>query len=136
MAEQGAIGVTLKITVTAVLTAVANLLDVAFPEQEKFLADSTSHGSADGYVEYISSGVRELKSFKATLGWDVSEPTHAAMVTAFASDSYLAMSIEDPSANEVISFNGHVQKIGRVTKIKDMYKCDVTIQPTGVPTIV
>lgn len=135
MAEQGALGVQLKITVAAVLTAVANLLDVSFPEFEKFLADSTSHGSPGGFTEKISSGVREVKEFKATLGWDISETTHAAIVAAFDSDSYVAMSIEDPSSNEVISFNAHINKIGRIAKIKDEYKCDVTIAPTGQPTI-
>jgi hypothetical protein len=135
MAEQGAFGVQLKISVSATLTIVANLLDVAFPEFEKYLADSTAHDSSGGYVEYISSGVRELKEFKATLGWDTSETTHAAIVTAFDSDDYVAMSIEDPNGNEVIAFNAHIKKIGRIGKIKEMFKCDVTIQPTGQPTI-
>jgi len=29
----------------------------------------------------------------------------------------------------------HIQKVGRVSKVKDGFKCNVTIQPTGAPTI-
>ena len=135
MAEQGGFGVVLKITVSAALTAVANLLDVEFPEFEKVVVESTKHSSPGGYAEYIATGLREMKSFKATLGWDAAETTHAAVLAAFDSDSTVNMSIQDPDGAEVIAFAAHITKLGRMSKQREQYKCDVTIQPTGQPTI-
>ncbi len=136
MAKQGGFGVTVKIEITSVLTAIANVVDAEFPEFEKFLADDTSHGSTGGYMEYISSGVRECKEFKLTLNWDKSSSTHAALVTGFNSDATVNMSIQDSKSQEVISFAAHIRKLGRVAKIKGAFQCVVTIQPSGQPTIV
>lgn len=136
MAKSGGYGVTVKIEISSVLTAIADVADVEFPEFEKYLADSTSHGSTGGYVEYISSGVRECKEFKMTLTWDKTANTHAALVTGFNSDSTVNMSIMDPKGQETISFAAHIRKLGRVAKIKAKYECTVTIQPSGQPTIV
>jgi len=57
MAEQGGFGVVLKIMISTTLTAVTNLLDVDFPETEKFLADMTAHpaSAASGYTTWIDS---------------------------------------------------------------------------------
>ena len=136
MAEQGGFGVILKISVSATMTAVANLRDVEFPEFEKTLADSTKHSSPSGYMERIATGLKEVKSFKAELGWDKGQTTHATIIAAFDSLSPVNMSIQDPAGVETISFSAHVQKLGRVAKMKDVYICNVTIQPTGAPTIV
>jgi len=137
MAEQGAFGVVLKIMISTTLTAVANLLDIDFPAQEKELADNTPHpaAAATGYRTYIDSGVRSLSEFTAVLGWDDTAATHAALLTAFDATTALSMSIEDPGGQEIIAFSGHVRSIGRVAKTGDGYKANVVIQPTGAPTI-
>jgi hypothetical protein len=129
--------VVFKVMITTTLTAVANLLDIDFPEQTKELADNTPHPSngVTGYRSWIDSGVRSLSEFTAVLGWDDASATHAALVTAFDATTALSMSIEDPAGNEVIAFSGFVRSIGRVAKIGDGYKCNVVIQPTGAPTI-
>ena len=137
MATQGGFGmvVSFQADTDTPLETIVNVLDGEIPEFEKFLADSTSHGSAGGYSEFIATGQRQMNSFKLTLGWDPADATHAALVTAFDSDSPVAMKVQDPNGDEVISFNAHIQKLGRVSKMKDMLKCEVTIQPTGQPTI-
>ena len=127
----------MKIMISTTLTAVTNLLDVDFPETEKFLADMTAHpaSAASGYTTWIDSGVRALNAFTAVLGWDDLEATHQAVLTAFDATAAVSMSIEDPAGQEIIAFSAHIQKVGRVSKVKDGFKCNVTIQPTGAPTI-
>lgn len=136
MAQQGGFGVKLKITPPAgVATIVAHLLDIGFPEFSKFIAESTGHDSPGGYYEAIASGKRRVQPFTATIGWDIALATHQAMVDAFDSNLPLTFSVEDPLGLEVISFSGHVEKVNRMTKQEDTYKAEVTIHPTGTPSI-
>lgn len=134
MAIQGGFGSSLKITVSSVLTAVAGVKEFSFPEFEKVLADVTAHDSPGGYAEHISTGKRKLNSFTATLVWDRDETTHAAIVAAFDSDSPVACSVEDPDGVEVIGFDAHISKLGRMIEQEDALTCEVEIQPTGQPT--
>ncbi len=134
MARQGGFGIVLKVN-TGSLTAITYVAEVDFPEQEKFLADATSHDSSGGYVEYIATGLRALNPFEATLNWDDTQATHAALLTNLGAESSVGFSIQDPDGQEVIAFNGHVTKIKRIGKMKEMFQATVTIQPTGAPTI-
>ena len=132
MATQGGYGVHLKVAGTAV----AHIMDLEFPEFEKIISDVTAHDSPGGYAEYTASGLRKMNTFKITLLWDaVGTPTHAALVDAFESDNTVALVLADPDNIETITVNGHVTKIGRVTKKEEGYTCDVEIQPTGIPVI-
>lgn len=131
----GSFGVDFKITISTTLTAITKMMDVTFPRQVKELADNTGHDAASGYRTHIATGVRALEKFTAKLEWDVDEATHAAVLTAFNSDSSVNMSIEDPAGDEVIAFAGHIEAVGRVTPLSGVYSCDVEIQPTGAPTI-
>jgi len=135
MTVQGGYGVVLKIMVSTVLTAVANLKDIDFPKFTKFVAESTGHDATNGYYTAVATGKRRLEAFNATLGWDDSDTTHAAIVAAFDSDAAVSMSIEDPSGNEVIAFSAHIEAIGRIAKQEDEYVAEVTIHPTGSATI-
>lgn len=135
MARQGGFGAVVKIDVGTVATAIAYLLDVKMPEHEKVLWEATGHDSTGGYEEQLSSGVRKLSEMTLTLAWDVAEDTHAALVTGYESDDAVNMSVEDPGGTEVVAFSAQVVKLGRVSELKGGYKCDVTIQPTGQPTI-
>jgi hypothetical protein len=135
MTTQGGMGVILKITVSAALTAVANLLDIDMPEFTKYLDEATSHGSTGGYYEARATGKRRVEPFGATLEWDSSDSTHAAIVAAFNSDDPVGMSVEDPGGDEVIAFDAHIEKIGRIGKQDQRYKARVQFHPTGQPTI-
>ena len=131
----GGFGVSLKITISTTLTAVANVLDIAFPKQIREVADNTSHSATSGYRTYISTGIKALEKFTAKLEWDTDSATHAALVTALGSDTALAMSITSVDTDEAIAFSGFVVGIGRVSPLSGVYTADVEIQPTGAPTI-
>lgn len=135
MPPQGAFGVAIKIAVSTVLTAVVHVLDVDPIEFEKFIAEVTCHDSTDGYAEHIATGKRSFNEFALTVLWDRDEQTHQAVLAAFDSDEAVQMSIEDPEGIETITFNAIVTKMGRIFSQDDAYKCAVTIQPTGKPTI-
>ncbi len=135
MTSQGGFGLIVKITVSASLTAIADLLDGEIPEFEKFLAEMTPHNAIGGYAKHVATGKRKMNEFKVTLGWDSDEVTHAAIIAAFDSNDPVTMNVVTPGADETIEFSAHVSKIGRLSPQEDGYKCDVTIQPTGAPTI-
>ena len=131
----GGFGLIVKIDIAATLTVITYLLDGEIPEFEKFIAEATPHSATGGYAVHVATGKRKLNEFKLTLGWDKDEATHAAVRTAFASDSPLNMSIVTPGTDETIAFSAHLTKIGRTAQQEDAYKAEVTIQPTGAPTI-
>jgi len=135
MAKQGGFGLQIKIDVSGTMTAVAHVLDSDLPEQERIIADATGHDSANGHAEYLSTGLRQINEFKMTLAWDATESTHQAILAAYNSDSAVGMSVADPAGTETIAFNAFITKIGRVSEKKGVYKAEVTVQPTGAPTI-
>jgi hypothetical protein len=134
MATQGGFGLVIKIY-TSSLTAIVDVLDGEIPRFKRYLAEFTAHDSPSGYDEYISTGRRGLDKFKLTLGWDSTATTHAAIVTAFGSNTAVAMSAQDAAGEEVIAFSAFVEEIGRISKQKEGYVAEVVIQPTGAPTI-
>lgn len=134
MARQGGYGIVCKIN-TGSLTAIANILDIDFPEQRKTLAEATAHDSPNGYREHIATGLRDLSPFSMTLAWDDTETEHAQILTSFAADTAIGMSIEDPAGQEVISFDAHIEIIGRIGKQEEVYQAEIQVQPTGAPTI-
>lgn len=135
MAIQGGYGVSLKIMVSTVLTAVANLRDVDFPKQTKYVAESTSHAATLGYYTAIATGKRRLEPFTATLDWDSADSTHTAILAAFDADTAVSMSIQDPDGVEVIAFSAIIEQVERISKQEDSYQAKVVIHPTGSPTI-
>jgi hypothetical protein len=132
---QGGYGLIVKINVSASLTAISQLLDGEIPEFEKFIAEMTSHSATGGYAVYVATGKRKMNEFKVTLGWDSDDSTHAAILAAFDSNASVDMSVTSVGSDEVIAFAAHITKVGRISPQEDGYKCDVTIQPTGAPTI-
>lgn len=136
MTSKGGFGLTVKIDISGTLTALVDLLEGEIPEFEKFLAEMTPHNATGGYAKYVATGKRKINEFKLTLGWDKDEATHTAVRAAFDSLNPVNMSVTSPDGtDEVIAFSAHVNKMGRISDQEDGYKCDVTIQPTGAPTI-
>ncbi len=133
---EGGFGLSVKIKIASTMTAIVEMLEGEIPEFEKFLAEMTPHDAPGGYAKYVATGKRKMNEFKITLGWDSDDSTHAAVLAAFDSDSPVDMSVVSPDgADETIAFAAHIAKIGRIAEQEDGYKCDVTIQPTGAPTI-
>jgi predicted secreted protein len=135
MTTQGGYGLVIKIEITATLTAIAHVLESDMPEFEKIIADVTAHDSPSGWAQSIATGKRQMNEFTMTLLWDADAATHAAIVAAFNSDVTVNMSVQDPDGIEVIAFAAHVVKIGRMAEQEEGYQAEITIQPTGVPTI-
>ena len=134
MAMQGGFGLDLQIN-SGSLTTIANLFDAEFPAQEAILVDATCHDETSGYKVWMASGLKTLSAFTATIGWDISEAEHAQILTSLGNDASVGMAIADPSADETIAFSAFVQSVKRVSSAEDVYKCEVTFQPTGGPTI-
>lgn len=135
MAVQGGFGIACQIDVSDVLTALVSVLDVDWPRFRKFLAESTGHDSAQGYYEAVATGKRRIEPFRFVLGWDTSQSTHAAVVTAFNSDDPVSFSIADPDGDETIQFECHVEELERMGGQEDAYRAEVLIHPTGPATI-
>ena len=133
---QGGTGLKISITTTG-LTAITELLDGDMPAQLKELAEMTAHPTTGSttYRTFVDTGLRELGEFQMTLGWDTAEATHAAVLTAFNSSSAVQMSVEDPTADETLTFDAFIRQISRISKQTDGYKAQVTVRPTGAPTI-
>jgi hypothetical protein len=137
MTSKGGFGLQVKIDISNTMTALVDVLDGEIPEFEKFLAEMTSHSASGGYATHVATGKRKMNEFKLTLGWDSDEATHAAVLAAFAGSPTVDMAVLSPDgADEVIAFSAHIFKLGRVSPQEDGYKCDVTVQPSGAPTMV
>lgn len=136
MTADGGFGLTAKIDVSCVLTAIVDILDGSeLPAMKKFIADMTPHNATSGYAVRVASGKRSLESFKLVIGWDSDEATHAAVQAAFDSDDAVDMSISSPGGDEVIAFSGHIEEIARQSPTEEGYTAEVTVTPTGAPTI-
>lgn len=135
MAVQGGFGLTLQISIAAVYTTITYLLDCDFPEQAKTIEETTPHNASGGYAAHTASGKRELGEFTATLQWAKSEATHAAILTAYGTETTVNMKIIDVGTAETIQFAAHVKSIKRISKQDEAYKAEVTFQPSGAPTI-
>ena len=132
----GGFGLQVKITVATNLTAIVNVLEGSeLPKFKKFIAEATPHSSTGGWAVRIATGKRSAESFKVVLGWDSDEATHAAVLTAFDSDSPVNMAVVSPGADETISFAAHIEEIGRISPQEDAYTAEVMVTPTGKPTI-
>lgn len=134
MSQQGGFGVNLKIN-TGSLTTVVSMVDVDIPEQTRVMAESTGHDAPSGYYQALPSGKRRLEPFSATLMWDDTAATHAAMLTNFNAAAVVGWSVQDPGGQEIIAFNAWVERIGRISKQDGAYQARVQIHPTGAPTI-
>lgn len=136
MAVQGGYGVSCQIDVSGTPTALVGVLEVNWPEFRAFIAEATAHDSASGYYEAVHSGKRRVMPFTWKLGWDTSDATHAAVLTAFNADTAVTFSIADPDGDETIAFEAFVESVQRMITGQDgRYEADVTVHPTGVATI-
>ena len=122
------------ITVTIGGTALTYLIDGEIPEYEKIIAEATPQNATSGYAVFVATGKRKLNEFKLTLGWDITEVTHAAVMTNLNNTSLQTFVLTTPGSDETLTFSGFVTKVGRVAEQEDYYKCEVTIQPSGAPS--
>jgi hypothetical protein len=132
---QGGFGLQVRIDISATMTAIAEVIDGEIPEFEKFLAEMTPHSAAGGYATHVATGKRKMNEIKLTLGWDSDDATHAAILAAFDGSPSVRMTVISPDqTDEVLGFDAHIFKVGRIAQQEDGYKCDVSIQPSAAPT--
>jgi len=128
---QGGYGLTLTLNGTSIVQ-VEDVDELMF---SKFIAEATGHDSDGGYYEAVATGKRRIQPFGVSLFWDQNEATHAAVISAFDSDTASEFSWADPDGDETITFKAHVEQIGRVSAQEDAYRANVQIHPTGTATI-
>ena len=133
MGAQGGFGLVFKVHNGTSLATVARVLDAEFPKIKKYLAESTGHDSTGGYYEAVDTGKKRIESFKVTLAWNATD--HIDIMTAFSASTPTQASIEDPDGDETLGFSMFVEEIQRMSKQEEVYKAEVTIQPTGTLTI-
>lgn len=131
----GGFGLQVKIQSGTNLTAITYMIAGELPKFKKFIAEATPQSSTGGWAVRVATGKRSLESFKVTLGFDSDETTHAALQTAFDSESTVNMSVVSPGSDETIAFAAHIEEIGRIAEDEDYYKAEVMITPSGKPTI-
>jgi len=134
MSKSTAYGSVLKIN-TGSLTLVAAVEEVAYPVTSQVIEEVTTHDSTGGYYEAIAVGVFRAEPFDVVLVWDESLATHAQFRTSFDAATAVGFSMEDPGGAEVMSFNGLVESIARMTPLKGALRARVRIHPTGAATI-
>lgn len=135
MADSTAFGTILKIDISATLTLVTKVEEVAFPPVEKVLDEVTNHGSTGGWEEFLDVGLRRSGELDVTLIWDSAAATHAKFQTVMDGTAAVNMSVQDPGGVEIMAFSAHVKKIERLTPKDKALRAKIKIKPTGVLTI-
>ena len=135
MSSVGGFGLTFKIDISSSLTTIVDVLDGDIPEFTRFVAEMTPHSASGGWATFVATGKRKMEEFSFTVGWDSDETTHAALVTAFNSNNAVDFSVTTPGTDEAIAFSAQITKMGRMSEQEDGMKCEISIQPTGAPTI-
>ena len=135
MAKHPGFGVQVKINVSSTLTAIAQVKKFKYPDFEKKVVDVTTHDSTGGWAEWLASGKFEMSDAQLTLEWDKTLSTHAAIVTAFSSLAPVDMTFQDKDGTEIVAISAIITKMGRTSEQDGALECDVTIKPTGQPTI-
>ena len=135
MAVQGGYGIAVQIDVSGTLASLAKVIDMDVPEYSKYIAEATTHDSTGGYYEAVATGKRRLNPFTVTLAWDSADTSHAAVLAAFDGDTAVTFTVADPDGNETISTELHVETVKRIWVQEDVIKAEVTLHPTGQPSI-
>lgn len=129
MTQSGGFGVSLTIDAVSVVH-VDEIDELQFT---KFISEATGHDSAGGYYESVATGKFRAQPFNVGVWWD---PTaHAGLIGDFNGTASVPTIWSDPAGGETITFQAHVEMIGRVTLQEGTYRANLTIHPTGQPVI-
>lgn len=110
------------------LVAVASVEEIDFPKLKKLVSRYFAHDQ--DFEQAVSTGAYSVEGFKMTLAWDVTAPSHAALLAAWASPDPVDMQFMAPDG-ETLAGSGIVSELGRVSKSKEHYQCEITVEPTG-----
>lgn len=145
MAESGGFGVTLNIgdgnvASSPTYTAVANVQEVNGFSSEQVMTEITHHASTGGYDEHIPSGMFRTDVIELVLGLDIAQATHAnssgGIVHAHLNETELAYQVVFPdSGSSTWTFDAYAQKINWLSPKDGHMQMQVTLRPTGQPTL-
>ncbi len=110
------------------LAEIASVEDIDLPRMKNIISKFTQHDET--FQQSVATGLKEIDDIKLTLAWDVSLPTHIALVTAFDAQSTENMQFTAPDG-ESMSGQGIIAEMGRVAKSRDHYNCEVVISTKG-----
>ncbi len=113
------------------LAEIASVEDIDLPRLKNIISKFTQHDKT--YQQSVATGLVEIDDIKMTLAWDVSLPTHLALVTAFDAQATENMQFTAPDG-ESMSGQGIIAEMGRVSKSRDHYMCEIVISTDGAWT--
>lgn len=134
MAGKFAFGTQLKVTIGAVLTAIANLTNINGVEITADEIDVTDHDSDDGYREY-AQGLKDGGSVSIE-GHFLNDTTQIALKTLLDSGTAVPCEINFPSALAKWTFDAFVTSIGTEEPFDDKIAFKATLKITGKPELV
>lgn len=132
MSAINAHGTVLNVTVSSVLTPIANLTNIGGVDISADDIDATSHDS-DGYREFVQ-GLKDAGEVSVEGNFDGSA-SQEALATLLDSGDTVAMTIVFPESVATWSFNGYVKQLGTEAPFDDKIGFSATIKVTGKPTL-
>lgn len=110
------------------LAEIASVEDIDLPRLKNVISKFTQHDET--MQMSVATGLVEIDDIKLTLAWDIALPTHLALVTAFDAQSTENMQFTAPDG-ESMSGQGIIAEMGRVSKSRDHYLCEIVISTSG-----
>ena len=135
MAQSGGYGVRLRIGEELSEVIIVHVDEIDELQLTKFISEATGHDSAGGYYEAVATGKFRIQPFNVGIWWDSNEASHIALITSFNGLTSDRFEWLDPAGGETIVFRAFVEMIGRVTLQEGTYRANLTLHPTGEPTI-
>ena len=119
-------------------TTIANLGDIDGPELATNMEDVTSHDSTSGYDEVMPDGVLGVGEISFELNYDPANATHknSAGGVIYAWANKTKRNYQLVYSGGTWAFSGYVTKFTPKAAVRGVLKADVSIKPTGTPTLV
>lgn len=134
MAKNAGLGGVFQVTISSVLTTIAQVTDIQGPELEADTYDVTSHDSTSGWEEHVP-GVKRTGSVTLDFVFDPAGTTHKWLHNNIGADAS-AMKITWPdSAPTSWTFSGIVTGFRLGDPHDGALTGSATVKLTGVPTL-
>lgn len=140
MAKYTGTGVTLAIEIASVYTVVAQVRDIAGPNQSADVIETTSRDNANLYKTYLA-GLRDGGEVTFDLVYDPDIVTHSATAAGGlvkllqdGTVNNFRLSFPDAAPATTVTFSGLVTAFAPKAPMNDALTADVTLKVSGRPT--
>jgi len=140
MAKFTGVSVTLATEIASVYTVIAQVRDIAGPNQSTDTIETTSRDNANLYKSYLA-GMRDGGEVTFDLVYDPDLATHSAAsaggLVKLLQDGTLnnfRLSFPDAAPATTVTFAGIVTNFAPKAPMNDAFTADVTIKVSGRPT--